>query len=217
MDDICPESNQELGHHSGAPRNRRERRQTEIRERLIRSALALFAERGFSATTVEDITNRADVGKGTFFNYFAGKDYIFAACVQGQVQKIQRFVAQTRHSREPMNELLYRLAVSLVGDAGDSPAMLHSILVTASSNESVRAVMADGLEKGRKFLEELFALKQQRGEIRDDFATQEMTLGFQRALLGTVFLWSLAPSRPLADCLRETTDIVWSAIRRRQT
>ncbi len=217
MDHSRPESNQELDHHSGAPRNRRERRQTEIRERLVRSALALFAERGFSATTVEDITNRADVGKGTFFNYFAGKDYIFAACVQGQVQKIQRFVAQTRHSREPMNELLYRLAVFVVGDAGDSPPMLHSILVAAFSNESVRTIMADELEKGRESLEELFALGQQRGEIRDDLATHKIILGFQRALLGTVFLWSLAPSRPLADCLREMSDIVWSAIRRRQT
>ena len=49
---------------------RRERRRLETRDRLYRAALELFGERGFLETTVEDITEAADVGKGTFFNYF---------------------------------------------------------------------------------------------------------------------------------------------------
>jgi AcrR family transcriptional regulator len=197
--------------------NRRQRRQAEVRERLVRAAFALFAERGFSATTVEDITNLADVGKGTFFNYFPSKDHIVAGHVQGRMERIRQFVTEASQSAEPMNELLYRLAVSLTGDAAGSPAMLHSIFVAVFANESVRGIMAEGLERGRKFLEELIVLRQQRGEIRADLAAGEITLGFQRALLGTVFLWSLAPARPLADCLREMANVVWSAIQRRST
>ncbi|MGA2719724.1 MAG: helix-turn-helix domain-containing protein [Candidatus Acidiferrales bacterium] len=55
---------------SKAPAGRRERRRTETRDRLFHSALKLFAERGYQETTVEAITEAADVGKGTFFNYF---------------------------------------------------------------------------------------------------------------------------------------------------
>src|SRR6266566_3248600 len=44
------------------PSDRRQRRSAEIRERLFRSALALFAEKGFAETTVEDISKAADVG-----------------------------------------------------------------------------------------------------------------------------------------------------------
>jgi len=205
----------EFGASSGGSRGRRSRRQAEIRERLLCSAFVLFAERGFNATTVEDITNLADVGKGTFFNYFPSKEHIFAAHVQRQMEKIRTFVTQAGRSTEPVDELLYRLAVSLTGDAGSSPAMLHSILVAVFSNESVRGIMAAGLEEGRRFLEEWIVLRQQRGEIRDDLTAEEITLGFQRSLLGTVFLWSLAPTRPLADCLREMSQIVWSAIQRR--
>ncbi|HLJ42079.1 MAG TPA: TetR family transcriptional regulator, partial [Candidatus Acidoferrales bacterium] len=58
---------------SSARGGRRERRRTETRERIFRAALDLFAERGFMETTVEDITEAADVGKGTFFNYFPTK------------------------------------------------------------------------------------------------------------------------------------------------
>jgi len=215
MDDGAQGLSHGLGHSCAGPPGRRGRRQAEIRERLVRSAFLLFAERGFSATTVEDITNLADVGKGTFFNYFPSKEHIFAAHVEGQMEKIRRLVAEKCHSAEPADELLYRLAVSLTGDAGSSPAMLHSILVAVFSNESVRGIMAAGLEKGRAALEELFVVRRQRGEIRDDVAAGEIALGFQRALLGTVVLWSLAPSKPLADCLKEMSRVVWSSIQRR--
>src|SRR2546422_8324892 len=59
--------------------SRRQRRSAEIRERLFRAALNLFAKKGFAETTVEDITEAADVGKGTFFNYFPSKEHILLA------------------------------------------------------------------------------------------------------------------------------------------
>ena len=69
--------------------DRRQRRSTETRERLFRAALRLFAEKGFAETTVEDITNAADVGKGTFFNYFPSKEHILIAFSDMQLSKLQ--------------------------------------------------------------------------------------------------------------------------------
>src|SRR5216683_1954195 len=63
-------------HNSSSNPSRRQRRSADIRERLFGAALQLFAQKGFAETTVEDITEAADVGKGTFFNYFPSKDHI---------------------------------------------------------------------------------------------------------------------------------------------
>src|SRR5438552_18035981 len=79
------------------PSDRRQRRSAEIRERLFRSALALFAEKGFAETTVEDITKAADVGKGTFFNYFPSKDHILLAF--GEMRSEERRVGKECRSR----------------------------------------------------------------------------------------------------------------------
>jgi AcrR family transcriptional regulator len=54
--------------------SRRERRKLETRRGLLEAALALFREKGYNETTVEEITERADVAKGTFFNYFPSKE-----------------------------------------------------------------------------------------------------------------------------------------------
>src|SRR5947199_9047713 len=58
------------------PGNRRTRRSAEIREKLFQSALSLIMRRGLQQTTVSDITEAADVGKGTFFNYFPTKEHV---------------------------------------------------------------------------------------------------------------------------------------------
>lgn len=54
--------------------SRRERKKLETRQGLLEAALVLFREKGYSATTVEEITEQADVAKGTFFNYFSSKE-----------------------------------------------------------------------------------------------------------------------------------------------
>jgi AcrR family transcriptional regulator len=57
----------------------RERKRQQTRERLSRAAMALFLERGFEATTIDDIAAAADVSRRSFFHYFVSKeDVVFA-------------------------------------------------------------------------------------------------------------------------------------------
>ncbi|MEJ5944733.1 TetR family transcriptional regulator [Pseudokineococcus basanitobsidens] len=59
---------------SGVAVGRRERKKLETRARLESVALDLFEERGYDATTVEDVTESADVAVRTFFRYFPSKE-----------------------------------------------------------------------------------------------------------------------------------------------
>src|ERR1700724_2562140 len=90
----------------GESSDRRQRRSAETRERLFRAALRLFAEKGFAETTVEDVTNAADVGKGTFFNYFPSKDHLLIAFSDMQLSKLQAAVERASRSDEPMHSFL---------------------------------------------------------------------------------------------------------------
>ena len=62
-----------------SPPGLRERKRQQTRERLTRVAMALFLERGFEATTLDDIAAAADISRRSFFHYFASKeDVVFA-------------------------------------------------------------------------------------------------------------------------------------------
>ena len=61
----------------------RQRKLQATRERLTRGAMALFLERGFEATTIDDIATAADVSRRSFFHYFASKEDVVAAWQEG--------------------------------------------------------------------------------------------------------------------------------------
>ncbi|MFN3201379.1 MAG: TetR/AcrR family transcriptional regulator [Bradymonadia bacterium] len=57
--------------------SRRERRKRETRERLMRAAMTLMATQGKEGVAINQITEAADVGFGSFYNYFQSKDDIY--------------------------------------------------------------------------------------------------------------------------------------------
>jgi AcrR family transcriptional regulator len=65
----------------------REAQQAETRDRLLDAATVLFAETGFSGTAVAAIAKRAGVTTGAIYSNFAGKDELFAAVVERQMQR----------------------------------------------------------------------------------------------------------------------------------
>jgi AcrR family transcriptional regulator len=69
--------------------SRRERKKLETRQGLLEAALALFRENGYDETTVEEITDRADVAKGTFFNYFPSKEALLSELTVWQFSQLR--------------------------------------------------------------------------------------------------------------------------------
>jgi TetR/AcrR family transcriptional regulator len=60
----------------------RQRRKEARPGELLDAALALFVEKGFAATRVEEVAARAGVSKGTLFLYFPSKEDLFKAVVR---------------------------------------------------------------------------------------------------------------------------------------
>src|SRR5438128_11448555 len=123
--------------------DRRQRRSAEIRERLFRAALNLFAQKGFLETTVEDITEAADVGKGTFFNYFPSKDHILLAFGEMQLSKLEAAIEMARQTNEPMPEFLRTLGIRMTQEPTRNPAILRALLRAYLSTTPVREAMLE--------------------------------------------------------------------------
>ena len=68
--------------------SRTQRRASRTRKRLLDAALAMFSEKGVDATAIEDITERADVGKGTFYRHFGNKEAVVVALAESAVSRL---------------------------------------------------------------------------------------------------------------------------------
>ncbi|GGK64874.1 TetR family transcriptional regulator [Planomonospora parontospora subsp. parontospora] len=56
----------------------RERKKARTREAILREAFRLFRERGYDATTIEQIAEAAEISPATFFRYFPAKEHLAA-------------------------------------------------------------------------------------------------------------------------------------------
>jgi len=110
------------------PPNRRERQSVERRERLFRAALDLFARKGFAETTVEDITNAADLGKGTFFNYFPSKEHILLAFGEMQLVKLKAAFEEMRSANVPVPVFMRSLGARMTQEPMRNPAIIRLLL-----------------------------------------------------------------------------------------
>jgi AcrR family transcriptional regulator len=197
---------------STAHPSRRQRRSTEIRERLFRAALNLFAQKGFAETTVEDITEAADVGKGTFFNYFPSKDHILLAFVEMQLSKLEAAIAMARSGGEPMPEFLRSLGVRMTQEPTRNPAIIRALLQAYLSTTPVRAAMMDLQRRVHDLHTQMIQIGQDRGEIRNDLPAAEIAQVFRQTIFGTLLIWSLYGDATLHSRIETAFNLLWTGL-----
>jgi AcrR family transcriptional regulator len=184
---------------------RRERHRVATRERIFRAALELFAEHGYLETTVEDITEAADVGKGTFFNYFPTKEHVLATYGGERLATVQLALGKARSTDGAVLPILRELLTGLAGQASESPALLRAIYAAHASCAPVRAELENRLEQARGFLAQILDLAQERGEVRTDVSAASLARSTQLIFQGIALAWAFNPDSSLA----KTTDSVW--------
>ncbi|UPK74338.1 TetR/AcrR family transcriptional regulator [Nocardioidaceae bacterium SCSIO 66511] len=90
------------------------------REQLIAISRAVFAERGFEGTTVEEIAARADVSKPIVYEHFGGKEGVYAVVVDREVRTLLTMMQSALKPGHP-RELLQQAALALLDYIEASP------------------------------------------------------------------------------------------------
>ncbi|MCC6217128.1 MAG: TetR family transcriptional regulator [Polyangiaceae bacterium] len=85
-----------------SPAGRRALRKAETRRTIDRAALALFRERGFDATTVDEIASAAGIGRRTFFRYFASKEDLMFPYQAERERELRRIFAAAGAEEAPI-------------------------------------------------------------------------------------------------------------------
>src|ERR1035438_2584332 len=192
--------------------SRRQRRSAETRLRLFRCALQLFAERGLPNVTVEDITEAADVGKGTFFNYFETKDQVLGVMAEIQVGKVKEASSRAALGKQAIYAVLRQLAQRLAEEPGRSPGLARAFISSFLASERVREFVKRNMLEGRKAIGELVAEGQKRGEIDARLKPGKIALQFLQACIGSVLLWSLHEKPSLEAWIEDSFQHFWRSI-----
>ena len=99
--------------------SRRERERLMRRQEILEAAQAVFAEKGYTHATLDEIAQRAEYGKGTLYNYFeGGKEDILFATFDGiyddMCQIIQDALSAEKVAARSFREAFHNLVVAWV-------------------------------------------------------------------------------------------------------
>lgn len=190
----------------------RRRRMTgpERREQLLGAGRAVFAEKGYEASSVEEIAERADVSKPVVYEHFGGKEGMYAVLVDREVTGLTARMAEAMEGASP-RQAGERAAMAFLGYIEERPQGFR-ILVhdgpTGGATGSLASVISDVAARVEELLLVTF---EQRG-----FDEQTVPM-YARMLVGAVTMvgeWWLEagePSRPRVAA--HVVNLMWNGLR----
>jgi AcrR family transcriptional regulator len=189
----------------------RERKKVQTRDRLIAAALKLCDQQGFEATTVDQISDAADISPRTFNRYFATKEDVVLAPVEDMIVAMTDSLdAQPRTGNEI--EALINAQVQILG--GQCPVGAVDLSRFETMNRIIQnapSVNARSMELGDRKLRSITDKIAERMEVPADDARVRVIVSVYMSLMHiSLDTWrcgqagSMTDSTVAADTLRAT-------------
>jgi AcrR family transcriptional regulator len=100
------------------------------RQRLVATATRLFAEKGYEATSIEDLLREMEMSRGALYHHFDSKEAVFEAVLHGiEAEVAEATVAASRGARDPASAL--RAGCEAFLDLAKTPRIRQIVLTDA--------------------------------------------------------------------------------------
>ncbi|WP_313666504.1 TetR/AcrR family transcriptional regulator [Atlantibacter hermannii] len=165
----------------------REKKRREMRRRITEAGLKLFAENGYTNTTLDAIAEAAGIARRTFFHYFRAKEDIILAWQQAQPDDLYAEILRQDEKLAPIAVIQVALMTLAVNLRPDIAGLISGIVQT---NERLQA------GNQAKFVEmELAAYK----ALRERWPAEERQTGLRLAAIVAVGTMRLAIDQWIAE------------------
>ncbi|MFZ5641338.1 MAG: TetR/AcrR family transcriptional regulator [Bacillota bacterium] len=165
--------------------NRRERKKKEYRDKIVAAAVKLFDRRGFDATSVADIMNEADLGTGTFYNYFQSKEDVVGLLLRERLEKLRREIAALVEAPGDSREKVRRL-FQIVGNSFADGQQARVVILLLQGKKLPTTGISGHAAVFQDLVRELVARAQAKGEFRPDIDAGRISSFLLGVLMYTV-------------------------------
>jgi AcrR family transcriptional regulator len=177
----------------------RERKKARTRAAIQEHALRLFRERGYNATTVEQIAEAAEISPSTFFRYFSTKEDV-VVWDDYDPRLIEAFRAQPA-GISPIQAFRGALREAFSGIPAAEQARIRERTALALGIPELRATFTASMSYNLRMLAGLVA--ERVGREPDDFAVRTFTGALLGVWLSVVYAWAEDPGADLATMMDE--------------
>ncbi len=151
--------------------SRREQKKLQSRKLILEAAVELFSSNGFKETSIAEIMNRAELGIGTFYNYFDSKEDILQYLLKGIIDELEEYVGKYMRSQSPSTEVLEKAVMHTAKLLSENRFVLPLFLSAAEHSALPEGTVSHKATPGFKQLfAEIVVRGQETGEFRRDIS-----------------------------------------------
>lgn len=173
---------------------------SETRRHLLQAALKSFADRGYAATSVQQIVDAARVSKPALYYYFKDKAGLFAALVDQAHDERYRLMQEAAQRGGTLAEKLEEIAAAIFEFSVRNRELMRLAFATAFAASGEAPGQTRCREKGKRafgFIRALIELGQASGELDRRFSVEELAMGIYGQFNSHVMVRLLVPECPL--------------------
>ncbi|HVU19916.1 MAG TPA: TetR/AcrR family transcriptional regulator [Rhizomicrobium sp.] len=196
-------------------------RMAPARQKLLDAALAIIREKGYVATTVDDLCARAGVAKGSFFHHFAGKEALAVAAANYWSETTGELFARAPYHapRDPLQRVLgyidFRRGL-LTGDVPDFTCLVGTMVQeTYETNPAIRDACDASISGHAAKLESDIAEAIKLYGVKGSVTPKSLALHTQAVLQGAFILAKAKGGAEVAiesaDHLRRYIELLFNA------
>ncbi len=164
--------------------SRRVRKKEETRKKILDAASKLFLENGFLSTTVDEITGLADVGKGTFYNYFATKEAVLCELMDNISRNRANVIWPAVMECDDTRKRLIKSFESICSWVEKYPELIKSYM-----GEQIKVNTERKSSHMEIYFAEILKMGQEAGDIRNDLDINQMVMYLDGIFLMELLQW----------------------------
>jgi len=168
--------------------NRRERKKLNSKKAILDAAAKLFIQKGYNETAIAEIMNEADLGIGTFYNYFQSKEEVLKHFLAEMISKTNKHFIGLLEESKTSSEILTEMLLFTARILDENRFVLPLFLSIANKNAAPKELThpADG-STFKSIFETIIQKGQQTKEFRQDIPAEVITEMFHSVFQAASF------------------------------
>lgn len=120
---------------------RNEKKKESTKALILETAIEMFSEKGFRDTKIKDITEKIDIGYGTFYQYFSNKDELLEYIMEDLSNQTVAFISEFSYKGLNMRERMYYAVYDILYFLVDRMPIIRAIYAAPMSQGQSRLVV----------------------------------------------------------------------------
>ncbi|MBC3887081.1 TetR family transcriptional regulator [Acetobacterium paludosum] len=174
--------------------SRRDRKKRQVLATLVDVTMKLFIEKGFEETTISEIATTADIGTGTFYNYFHSKEDLLKYVLAKKLDDTKDSLEDLNHSSMSPPEKIAQILLTIGKIFKENQQLFnlcnhHLALMGPPHGTEFRDILVNMIQEGQK-----------NGDFRNDIPIEMITELFMGLIKSAITSHSKIPFEKNLSC-----------------